>query len=187
MNTSALAQRLIQPQSVSGNAYLSFQLNERTPALFAMNQVQEVIFTPAQQITPMPNMPPCVLGLSTRRSRVMWVVDLAHMLLGSPLPLNIRNYTVVIVRVAQILQQPNMLLATTHSQALLGLIVPAMKGVIRFSPELIQRPQGHFSPSLMPCLRGCLLQQNDMLLVLDAEAIAHSPILQSPQDSRLTT
>jgi twitching motility protein PilI len=179
MNASVLAHRQVQREGASGVACLSFQLNEQTPALFSMSQVQEVIVLPAQQITPMPNMPPCVLGLSTRRSRVMWLVDLAHMLLSTPLPSNIRNYNVVIIRVAKTLQQQNMLVSTTHSQTLLGLIVPTMRGVIRFSPELIQTPKGHFAPSIMPCLRGCLLQQDEMLLVLDAEAIARSPILQS--------
>ncbi len=179
MNASVLAHRSAQPEGASGVACLSFQLNEQTPALFSMQQVQEVIVLPAQQITPMPNMPPCVLGLSTRRSRVMWLGDLSHMLLSTPLPQNLRSYNVVIIRVAQTLGQQNTLLATAHNQALLGLLVPTMKGVIRFSPELIQTPKGHFAPSLMPCLRGCLLQQNEMLLVLDAEAIARSPILQS--------
>jgi len=109
----------------------------------------------------------------------MWLVDLAHMLLSTPLPSNIRNYNVVIIRVAQRLQQQNMLVATAHNQALLGLIVPTMKGVVRFPPDSIQTPKGHFAPNLAPCLRGCLLQQDEMLLVLDAEAIARSPILQS--------
>lgn len=179
MNASALAHRFIQPEGKAGAACLSFELNEQTPALFSMQQVQEVIVVPSQQITPMPNMPPCVLGLSTRRSRVMWLVDLAHMLLSTPLPSNIRNYNVVIIRVAQPLQQQTMRMATAHDQALLGLIVPTMRGVIRFSPDLIQTPQGQFAPSLKPCLRGCLLQQNEMLLVLDAEAIARSPVLHS--------
>ena len=179
MNSSALAHRLIQPEGLSGTACLSFHLNEQTPAVFSMNQVQEVIVVPSQQITPMPNMSPCVLGLSTRRSRVMWLVDLAHMLLSTPLPANIRNYNVVVIRVPQRLQQQNMMMATTHSQALLGLIVPKVRGVVRFSEDLIQKPQGHFAPSITPCLRGCLLQQDEMLLVLDAEAIARSPILQS--------
>lgn len=179
MNASVLAHRALQSQGASGAACLSFQLNEQTPAIFPMRQVQEVIVLPAQQITPIPNMPPCVLGLSTRRSRVMWLVDLAHMLLSNPLPSNVRNYNVIIIRVDQTLQQQNMLVATAHKQVLLGLIVPTMKGVVRFSPDLIQRPKGHFAPSLAPCLRGCLLQQDEMLLVLDAEAIARSPILQS--------
>lgn len=179
MNAPVLAHRQTLSEGTSGVACLSFQLNEQTPAVFSMSQVQEVIVLPAQQITPMPNMPPCVLGLSTRRSRVMWLVDLAHMLLSTPLPSNIRNYNVVIIRVAQKLQQQNMLVSTTHSQALLGLIVPTMRGVVRFPPDLIQTPKGHFAPSLMPCLRGCLIQKDEMLLVLDAEAIARSPILQS--------
>ncbi|MEM9485825.1 MAG: chemotaxis protein CheW [Cyanobacteria bacterium P01_F01_bin.116] len=178
MNASVLAHRL-QSEGASGVACLSFQLNEQTPALFSMNQVQEVIVLPANHITPMPNMAPCVLGLSTRRSRVMWVVDLAHMLLSTPVSQNIRNYNVVVVRVNQTLQQQNPMLDTAHSQVLLGLVVPEMKGVIRFLPNLIQTPKGHFAPSLAPCLRGCLLQQDEMLLVLDAEAIARSPILQS--------
>ncbi|MDV3350001.1 purine-binding chemotaxis protein CheW [Leptolyngbyaceae cyanobacterium CCMR0082] len=179
MKSSVLAHRQIQSEATSGAACLSFQLNEQTPALFSMKQVQEVIVLPAKQITPMPNMPPCVLGLSTRRSRVMWLVDLAHMLLSTPLPSNTRSYNVVIIRVAQRAQQQNMLVSTAHNQALLGLIVPTMKGVIRFSLDLIQTPKGHFAPSIAPCLRGCLLQQDEMLLVLDAEAIARSPILQS--------
>lgn len=179
MNASALAHRLIQPEGTAGAACLSFELNQHTPALFSMQQVQEVIVVPSQQITPMPNMPPCVLGLSTRRSRVMWLVDLAHMLLSTPLPSNIRNYNVVIIRVAQPLQQQATPMTTAHDQALLGLIVPTMRGVVRFSPDLIQAPQGQFTPSLKHCLRGCLLQQNEMLLVLDAEAIARSPILQT--------
>ena len=179
MNVSALAQRLMQPEGPSGTACLSFQLNEQTPALFSMHQVQEVIVVPSQQITPMPNMSPCVLGLSTRRSRVMWLVDLAHMLLSTPLPSNVRNYNVVVVRVPQTSQQQDVLVATAHSQALLGLIVPTMKGVIRVAPDSIQTPKGHFAPSLTPCLRGCLLQQDEMLLVLDAEAIARSPLLKS--------
>lgn len=179
MNASVLAHRQSQTQGASGAACLSFLLNEQTPALFSMSQVQEVIVLPAQHITPMPNMPSCVLGLSTRRSRVMWLVDLAHMLLSTPLPSNIRNYNVVVIRVAQTSQQQNMLVSTTHSHMLLGLIVPTMKGVVRFAPNLIQRPKGHFAPNIMPCLRGCLLQQDEMLLVLDAEAIARSPILQS--------
>ena len=179
MNPSVLAHRSLQPEGTSGTACLGFQLNEQTPALFSMNQVQEVIVLPAHQITPMPNMPPCVLGLSTRRSRVMWLVDLAHMLLSTPLPQNVRSYNVVIIRVTPTLPQQNTLVATAHSQALLGLIVPTMKGAIRIQPELIQTPKGHFAPSLAPCLRGCLLQQSEMLLVLDAEAIARSPILQT--------
>ncbi|MGD1857390.1 MAG: chemotaxis protein CheW [Leptolyngbyaceae cyanobacterium] len=179
MNASVLAHRSSLLNEPSKAACLSFQLNEQTPALFSMHQVQEVIVLPANHITPMPNMAPCVLGLSTRRSRVMWLVDLAHMLLSTPLPQNIRSYSVVIIRVEQTQPQQNTLMATAHSHALLGLIVPTMTGVIHVSPDSIQTPKGHFASSLAPCLRGCLLQQDELLLVLDAAAIARSPILQT--------
>ena len=179
MNAPVLAHRQVQPGGAGGATCLGFELNEQTPALFTMNQVQEIIVLPAQQITPMPNMPPCVLGLSTRRSRVLWLVDLAYMLLATPLPSNIRNYNVVIIRVAQRSQQQSMFISSAHNQVLLGLVVPTMRGVVHVAPELVQKPKGYFSPGLMPCLRGCLLQQDEMLLVLDAEAIARSPMLQS--------
>ena len=178
-NTSVLAHRQTNSASGSGAACLGFELNEYTSALFSMNQVQEVIVLPSHHITPMPNMPSCVFGLSTRRSRVMWLVDLAHMLLSTPLPSNIRNYNVVVIRVAQTAQQQNVLMSTVHSHMLLGLVVPTMRGVVHLSPDLIQTPKGHFAPNLTSCLRGCLLQQDEMMLVLDAEAIAHSPVLQS--------
>lgn len=165
-----------QSSALGEAVYLSFQLYERMMAAFPMAQVDEVVTVSSPQITPVPNMSPSVLGLLTQRSRVIWAVDLAHMLLqASPHPTGI-SHTVIVIRIVPKLQQ-SLLPTTAQAQSLLGLIVPAVKGAVRFSPELIQTPQMQFSPALMSCLQGCLLQQKDMLLVLDAAAIAHSPIL----------
>lgn len=184
MNISALTMGLEGSEEILGEtypteAYLSFQLDEKTTAVFSMEQVQEVIVVPENQITLMPNMPDCVLGLMTRRSRVMWAVDLAQILLSQPLAINFRQYKVIIIRVTPAPRPQSMLLTSFQSQALLGLIVQEVIGGIRFSPDLIQSPQGGFSSSLTPYLQGCLVQNDSMLLVLDAEAIAYSSILQS--------
>jgi len=161
-----------------GDAYLSFQVDEQNPAVFSMERVKEVIVIPAREITPMPNVPECVLGLLARRSRVMWVVDLAQMLTSKPLTSNIRQYTVIVIQVNQANVQQNMLLAPSSSQALLGLIVREVKGGIRLASDLIQSPPENLSLSLTPYLKGSVLQQDSILLVLDAEAIARSPVLQ---------
>ncbi|NEO97137.1 MAG: chemotaxis protein CheW [Symploca sp. SIO2E9] len=184
MNISALTLGFDQSQETLGGAYptepyLRFQLDEKITAVFSMEQVQEVVVVPADQMTIMPNMPDCMLGLMTRRNRVMWAVDLAQLLLSQPLPVNLRQYKVIIIRVKPASKQQNMLLESFQSQALLGLIVQEVTGGIRFPPDLIQSPQGSISSSLTPYLQGCLLQSNSMLLVLDAQAIAYSSKLQS--------
>ncbi|MGQ4647829.1 chemotaxis protein CheW [Lyngbya aestuarii] len=184
MNISALTAGFNQSRETLGkvdldNAYLSFQLDEQNPAVFSMDQVKEVIVIPAREITPMPNVPECVLGLLARRSRVMWVVDLAQMLTSKSLTSNIRQYKVIIIQVNQTLGPSNLLLTPSQSQALLGLIVLEVKGGVRFPVDLIKSPPENLSLSLTPCLKGCVRQPDSILLVLDAEAIAHSLRLQS--------
>ena len=107
-------------------------------------------------------MPNCVLGLLNQSSRVFWVVDLAQMLDLKPLETDVQQYNIVIVRVGTI---P------------LGLVVRDVKGVIRIIEDSIQSPIGTVAPGLVPYLRGCLLQQKGVLLILDTPAIVNSSIL----------
>lgn len=172
MNHPILAAPLPQSDAALGDAYLSIQLDAQTPVALPMAQAQEVLVVPAQRLTPMPNMPDGVLGLLNRRSRIFWVVDIAQWLQAQPLDPIAQQYTVVIVRVNAA--------ASPQSPNWLGLAVPKVKGVIRFLPELIQSPLGHFPLHLTPYLRGCVLQKQELLLVLDAEALVQTPLLQSP-------
>ena len=97
-----------------------------------------------------------------RRSRVRWVVDLARML-SLPFPeTNVQHYDVVIIR---------------SESASVGVIVQAVEGVVRLAPSDIQPPIGQVSAGLVPYLRGCVLSKEEILLVLDAEAITRSPLL----------
>lgn len=103
-----------------------------------------------------------------RRSRVLWVVDLAQMLGLGTLDTNIQQYNLVIVQVGAIA---------------LGLAVQQVDGLNWIDPNQIQAPIGQILPTLLPYLRGCALQTQDqkqnILLVLDAEAIAQSSLLRS--------
>lgn len=158
MNTSALALSINPPQVKKnlGNTYLKFQFGQQTPAVLLMNQAQEVVILPVERLTPMPNMPAHVMGLLNRRSKVLWVIDLARMMGLPGVEINVQHYNVVIIG---------------NETATFGLIVQTVDGVVRLTPESLQSPIGQVSAGLVPYLRGCVLQEQEILLVLDAEAI----------------
>jgi positive phototaxis protein PixI len=172
MNTSALALHPQRSRKVSGDPYLKFHINSQTPIVFSMRHVQEALILPSRRLTPMPNMPPCMVGLMNRRSRVLWVVDLAQ-LLGLSTSHSLMQqynfqYNLVIVQVGLV---P------------LGLVVQQVEGITWIQSDAIQSPIGQVSSALIPYLRGCILQQQEqrqeIVLVLDAEAIVQSPALQN--------
>lgn len=151
-----------QVEKSSDDRYLKFHLDQHSPAILAMEHVQEVLIVPPRRITPMPNMPEYVLGLLNRRSRVVWVIDLAQALGLQPLGINTQQYSVVIIQVKQIT---------------LGLLVQEVNGVTHFSSDLIQAPTELVISALIPYLHGCVFQEPEVLLVLNAEAIVLSPTL----------
>ncbi|WAL60461.1 chemotaxis protein CheW [Thermocoleostomius sinensis] len=170
MNSSALVpSSKNSSRRTSGDAYLRFELCPQTSAVLFMRYVQEAMILSARRLTPMPNMPPCMLGLMNRRSRVLWVVDLAQMLGLAILDTNAQQYSLVLIQVGAVS---------------LGLAVQRVEGIAWIDPNQTQPPIGQVLPSLLPYLRGCAVQQQehrqDILLMLDAEAIAQSPILRNP-------
>ncbi len=158
MNSSQIS----PPTKPIGDRYLSFYLNRQTPALLLMDYAQEVILVPTSRLSPMPNMPECVLGLLNRRSRVLWVVNLAQ-LLGLPASESSdRQYQIIITQVKQVK---------------LALAVQSVEGVKYYSHQNSQAPTEIFA-RLAPYLSGCITQGKETLIVLDAEKIASSPNLQ---------
>ena len=147
-----------------GESYLKIELNKGVSAALPMKDAQEVIMVPVGRITPMPNMPDCTLGLLNQRSRVFWVIDLGQMLELKALDTDTQNYNIIIVRVGNI---P------------LGLAVAQVKGMMRLNKDNIQSPFGTVSQSLTPYLEGCVLQDERVLLIFNAESIVNSSILQS--------
>ncbi|KGF73770.1 chemotaxis protein CheW [Neosynechococcus sphagnicola sy1] len=163
MNALPLSLLRNQPQSV-GDPYLKFQLDRQTPAVLAMHYAQEVLEVPVERLTPMPNMPPYLLGLLNWRSRALWVVDLANMLGLQPLNPLSQVYSIVILRC---------------EPSLVGLALQDVEGVMRVQADAIQSPVGVVATKLVPYLQGCFLDHQQILLVLDAAAIARSPLLHS--------
>jgi twitching motility protein PilI len=146
------------------DSYLKFQLNQQTRAVLAVKYTQEAIIVPVEAVTAMPNMPACILGLMNWRSRVIWVIDLPKMFNLECIDHRIKQYNVIVTKV--------------ESQ-LLGLVVQEIKGTTKFTDENICSPVGQVASSLVPYLRGCVVQQEEILLVLDAQNIIQSPTLSS--------
>ncbi|NEQ27404.1 MAG: purine-binding chemotaxis protein CheW [Microcoleus sp. SIO2G3] len=151
----------------SGDPYLKFHLANQITAVFSMRHVQEAIVLPSRRLTPMPNMPAAMLGLMNRRSRVNWVVDLAQLIgLQTSLTSHRLQYSLIMMQVDAVS---------------LGLAVQQVEGLTWIAPDLIQSPLGQVSSNLLPFLRGYVLQQQhqkqEIVLVLNAEAIVQSPVL----------
>ncbi|MEA5565870.1 MULTISPECIES: chemotaxis protein CheW [unclassified Anabaena] len=149
-------------QNKLGDAYLKFQLNQQTSAILAMTYTQEAVILPVDTITPMPTMPACILGLMNWRSRIIWTVDLPRMLNLESLDHRLRQYNVVVIKVESLI---------------LGLVVQEIKGITKFMPDEIHSPIGQVASSLVPYLQGCVAQQEEVFLVLDAQAIVNSAVL----------
>ena len=145
-----------------GEAYLNFYLNPLTSAVLSVKHTQEAIVVPGEIITPMPNMPACIMGLMSWRSRIIWTVDLSMILNLESAHYRSRQFNIIVIKVESIL---------------LGLVVHNVKGTIKFMPDDIRSPIGQVATSLVPYLRGCVVQTQEILLVLDARAIVQSSIL----------
>lgn len=154
--------RQVLQQKTVGDLYLKVLLKSDQAAVLPMGQAQEAIALPTRRVTPMPNMPACILGLLNHKSRVFWVVDLPLLLGLSAGVLNTQQYNIVIIR---------------SGKTPLGLAVPEIQGVVRLASNAIQPAVGEIVPELAPYLQGCLMQSQEMLWVLDAKAIVHAPLL----------
>ncbi|MBE9000315.1 MULTISPECIES: chemotaxis protein CheW [unclassified Nostoc] len=151
-------------QNNLADSYLKFQLNQQTAAVLSMKHTQEAILVPIESVTSMPNMPTCILGLMNWRSRIIWVVDLPRMLNLESLDYRLRQYSTIVIQVESLV---------------LGLVVQEIKGTTKFIADEIHSPIGQVASSLVPYLCGCVVQQEEILLVLDAQAIGQSSILRS--------
>ena len=163
MNFTMMEPHTLSGQKVVGDPYLHLQVDSQTQILLPMVTTQEVLITPANRLTIMPNMLSCFLGLLNQRSRIFWIVDLGKLLALSPLNPDVQQYSVAIIRVGK---------------KALGLAVEKIKGVTRFPAEKIESPFGTVEAGLIPYLKGCIPKDRQILLILDPEAILNAPILE---------
>ena len=187
-----------------GDAYLKLQLEDKVKSILPLAQIKEVALIPIEQVTFIPSMAKCILGLVYRRNRVIWIVDLPQILNLTPIDCQTDRYQVAIAH---------------HENMALGLVVPQIQEVIRLSQEeinLLDREElcadrehlvesttveptnspelahgqvkitsdnqsniikPYISESLMPYLSGWIRQSEETLMLLNTKAILNAPIL----------
>lgn len=152
-------QELFQGKSVSGDPYVKFQLTSKITALLSMKQVEATSIVEAALLTPLPNMPPTVVGIINSGDRVFCVFDLAQ-LLGLPSGLvNPRQYQIIVLQ-------------TTDEQPInLGLAVMGLQGIIRFPAAEIQTTTENFPAQLVPYLSGVIRQSENTFPILKLDYI----------------
>lgn len=144
------------------DSYLKFQLNQQTGAVLSISHTQEAIVIPVTSVTAIPNMPPCILGLMNWRSHIIWIVDLPKMFNLESLDYRLRQYNIIIIQIKSMI---------------VGVVVQEIQGTTKFTVDDIRSPVGQVASSLVPYLCGCIVQQEEILLVLDAVHILQSEIL----------
>jgi positive phototaxis protein PixI len=150
------------PQNL-GESYLKFEAGQGTLLGLPMKQVQEVMVLQPRYLTPIPNMRPGLLGLMHRRSRVLWVMDLAMLLDVGRLDYSPQQYDIVILRTGSIS---------------VAAAVKRVDGIAWALPDSLQPVPSHVTKGLIPYSRACVLQSQDVIFMLDGEAILQAPLLQ---------
>ncbi len=168
-----LLPELFNPQPKTGEAFLKLQVSPDLTVAIALDWVEETKLVMAQDLTPIPNMPPQVLGLMSNKGQVFWLVSLAQ-LLGLPeTQQNVQCYEVAVVRV--------FLGADQQEELFLGLAVEQIKGSVRLEVQEMISISHPISPHLEPFLMGSLQQNKDTLLILNPESLSNLKLLANPK------
>jgi positive phototaxis protein PixI len=156
------SQAKIMPHT-SGQTYLKFHVGQKIPMIVPMHYVREAINLTLKRLSPMPSMPEYVLGLMYRHGRAIWAIDIARFLdigaIGSPT----YDHDFVVLQVG----------ATSFAIA-----VQQLQGAIWLAADEVQHSLGYTNSTAANYLSGCALKEQEVLLVLDAEAIVQSSSFQ---------
>lgn len=129
-------------------------------------QLTEVLKIPVGQITPISDLPAWVMGVYNWRGKILWMIDLGHLLGYTPWhqqSFNIGSYTAAILQVD----------GGADEALSLGLIVTQVQDIELCDLGQVQSPHpSAITPELAPFLQGYWLKSNgEMLACLNANAI----------------
>ena len=148
----------------SRQKFLRFSLGPQDSGLLPLEQISEVISVDIADILPVPEMPSCVLGIYNWRGKMLWLVDLEHLVDYPPVSRQGRLGSLM----AMVIQ--------IDGQSM-GLAVQHVNDIELHDAEQLQpTAAGLFPPRLLPFVKGYLPSANST--VLDTEAIARFPMWQ---------
>ncbi|MEN9227201.1 MAG: chemotaxis protein CheW [Gloeomargarita sp. HHBFW_bins_205] len=139
---------------------LSVQLAPDTWALLPARDCLEVLPLALEQVVPIPEMPPAVMGVTNWRGEILWLVDMAYGLGFAPLPElypTQRSYYAVIL---------------TPGEQRLGVVVAQVGQMLTCPVAQVQSPPATgLTIALAQCLQGYWLTDERMYLVLNTQGL----------------
>jgi len=147
-------------QSPQGELYLKFDLGTAQQMAFPALGVMEVVELPVENITPMPNMNPLLMGTCNLRGEILWLVDLAMLFQKNFLSPNTGQYSIVVIQ---------------DEEAPIGFAVASIRGMSWLDPQQIHNAAQLSMDSLRPFVRGSFpMEDNSPVLLLDPDAIVRT-------------
>lgn len=149
-------------ESPEGELHLRFFVTSGDEFALPATGIKEVISSPPDRITPIPNVSPLLLGTLNVRGRVIWVADLGQFL-GDPNPLSTDRSEIAVI-------------AVEDQDAMLGLAVDRILGMDWLDIDEIHMPT-NVPDGMAPFLRGewAVGKENPTFLrLLDQVAILRS-------------
>lgn len=146
----------------AGELYLKCQLTSGTELAFSASGIAEVMSVSADQITPMPNVSPLLLGALNFRGRVIWVADLGQFL-GDSVPLNSDRNDLPVLAV------------TDRQDTVLAVAVNTVVGMEWLEKDSLQ-PSSNCPEEMAPFVQGewFFPDTKQALRLLDPDAIIRS-------------
>ncbi|HEY9297736.1 MAG TPA: chemotaxis protein CheW [Phormidium sp.] len=155
-----------QKSQPAGEKFLRFQLGTEGIALLPLSIIKQVMQVSVTEILSVPQMPSSVLGIYNWRGEMLWMVDIGKFMGFPDLTTGgLENLMAIAIQV---------------EEQYLGLVVQQINDIELHDVNQINMPSlGLFSPEILPYLQGYLIGANkEVLMVLNANAIAHAPLWQ---------
>ncbi|MEM7592408.1 MAG: chemotaxis protein CheW [Cyanobacteria bacterium P01_A01_bin.83] len=152
-------QQLFKAKLASGDAYLKLQLTSDVSTLLPMAWVEESRIVAAEAISPLPNMPSAVIGMTNSRDRVFCIFDLAQLLGLSAGSKAIRQYQIAVLK------------TTAETPIHVGLSVMELQGIVRVGKEQIQTAHSGIEPNLIQFIVGVATNSETPLPILKFEQV----------------
>lgn len=154
------------------NQFLKFHLLPDMRTVLPVEKLTEILKVTLSQITPIPHLPPWVMGVHNWRGDVLWLIDLGDLLGLSPWyqqeqPPSIGSFVVLdACRQEQTSDD-------SFEQLPLGLLVDQIDDIEWLNTDHLQSPvNAMITDRLAPFIGGYWLnQRGDMLTLLDGDAI----------------
>ncbi|MGB3135414.1 MAG: chemotaxis protein CheW [Nodosilinea sp.] len=161
---------LASDQAVPEEQYLQINLNNESPFLLPVTDLVELMKFPLNQVVPIFQMPPWVVGVYNWRGDMLWIVDLSHFFDLVPWyeqAETAAKHTVVVIQPTEASPQEKL-------PAMLGLVVSEVASIVAYPKDSIQpMPNAApLAPGVWPFLQGgCGYEAGQLSWVLNSQAI----------------